>query len=91
MSDTTTTTNVILPYVNLNGNSKNQLLESTYSAYNALKEAKTALWRNDISHGRNGMNEDHRRKLQAQRLKHNEILDNLITEIAEIFNHLHEQ
>ena len=64
-----------MPCVNLNGNSKDSLLEQAYSVIDSYEDVLKAVSRCDLFHGRNGADADHRRALSERS--------------AEIIQHLH--
>lgn len=76
------------PYVNLNGNSRKQLIENCYSVIDAIGNAMDKIARSDFNHGRNGMTGEHRDSLRESvtndintlrelSTKYHKILDNL--------------
>lgn len=52
-----------MPWVNLNGNTSENLLEDVYKVVEAYENVITAVQKSDLFHGRNGMDNEHRSAL----------------------------
>lgn len=77
------------PYVNLNGNSRKQLVGNCYAIIEAIGAAMDKIARADFNHGRNAMDKEHDRQLKDAiteditslrelSTKYHAILDNLL-------------
>lgn len=73
-----------VPYVNLNGNSKEDLIESLYQTGMALEKAYFSLIGTDFNHGRNAVSPDHALEMTMQKGKHIKALSDTIQYIDDI-------
>lgn len=55
------------PYINFNGNRKEDLIESASNIDLAIDSLIILISTSDLDHGRNGMTEDHRREMSRER------------------------
>lgn len=69
-----------MPYVSLGGNSKDSLLQQTSATLIAIRETVTAVAKNDMFHGRNSMDSNHRRKLIVKK-------DMILKQLRELENY----
>lgn len=60
------TISIEVPCVNLNGNSKNDLIKQVYGIKDAIRLASSAIVSSDIAHGRNASDPEHYKRLRDQ-------------------------
>lgn len=63
-----------MPWVNLNGNTSENLLADVYNVVAAYHDVIIAVQKSDLFHGRNGMDNEHRSALSS---KKNDIVNEL--------------
>lgn len=64
------------PYININGNSAEDLQEQFYKIYKALQAAADTIQKTDYHNGRNATDQNHAQQMKAEK---GAILDNLNT------------
>jgi len=77
-----------LPYVNLNGNSKDQLLEQSIKICEATRTLMILIAGSDIDHGRNAFNFEHREIMRVERMKDLSSLKYLLDRYEKISEHI---
>lgn len=65
------------PYINLNGNSEQQITEELKAIYKALNSAIDALSKAEYCNGRNAIDYEHARKMKDEKLKALDTLNGL--------------
>lgn len=68
--------NLTAPYININGNSANDLKDQFYKIYKALQAAADTIQATDYHNGRNATDQNHAQQMKAEK---GAILDNLNT------------
>lgn len=58
-----------LPYINLNGNTKDQLIGQTIKCVETSEQLMLEISRNDSFHGRNSINSKHHAELTAKKIE----------------------
>lgn len=76
------------PYVNLNGNSRRQLVSNCYKILESISEAMDNIARSDLNHGRNAMDKNHGKSLEDSVTKDIETLRQLSTKYNAILDNL---
>lgn len=77
---------IIVPHVNLNGNSKKDLLDQTLNCHKAMTDAIVVFTKNsDFGHGRNSTDSEH---AQLLRVMNKDIAEKML-EITGIFQELY--
>ena len=78
---------VVAPYVNINGNSKKDLLDQVSKCHSSMNDVIENFSKCDFAHGRNSRDNAHREELYQMRYE----LSNKLMEVQDVFLKLYNE
>lgn len=80
----------VVPYINLNGNSRRQIMDQLSDIDDLLYKTRIAFMKLDMYDGRNGANSEHRKALKDDRDKYFSKIDEVYTYVNNIMMEIQE-